>query len=149
MLPQFSFQLISADVDRELDRLASAGAITAEIHNDARGSTGFEYWSAVNSGRRGFGPKTAKALRFVGGRDGQTVFARWVRAVPGRWMREQAIPSITSAAGAILSQTLPFTKESIIQTVNRIADAVEFEIAKRTPRRSGKLAESYRVERAK
>jgi hypothetical protein len=148
MLPTISFSLVTSQIDAELRRIEAGGGIVAHVVNDAKSPEGFEYFDSVNSGRRAFGPKRARALRFVGGRDGQTVFARRVRAVPGRWMRELAIPTIEARAGAVLAQNRPLNRESIAHIVNEVAEIASFQIAKRMPRRNGRLAEGYRVERA-
>lgn len=147
MLPKFTFRLVSQDIDRELARIESAGGITARVVNDAK-NEGFEYWPAVNSGRKGFGAKNGRLLKFVGGRDGATVYARRVRATPGQRFREAAVPTITSRASAILSQVRTFSRRNVVAVINEIARIASDEIKTRSPRRSGKLQQSYRVEEA-
>ena len=61
----------------------SGSDVTAEANWDAaRSPEGFPYAAAVDRGRKAFGPKTAKALRF--GVNGETVFAKWVKAAPAQ-----------------------------------------------------------------
>jgi len=60
----------------------SARDISAIVSWDgARSATGFPYAASVNTGRKAFGPITAKALRFE--IDGEVIYTKWVRAFPG------------------------------------------------------------------
>ena len=56
--------------------------ITTKVSWDAaRSESGFPYAAAVDTGRKAFGPVTAKVLRFEIG--GEVIFAKWVKKFDG------------------------------------------------------------------
>lgn len=63
--------------------MVARGVISAVADwDDAVSEEGFHYAAAVDRGRKAFGPKTKKALRWTQG--GNVIFARHVKATPGQ-----------------------------------------------------------------
>ena len=83
----------------ENSKLAQASKVTTRMSaneiegkvdwDDARSAAGFPFAAAYATGRKAFGPKTAKVLRFEVG--GEVIYTKWVKAFPGTKFHEKGL----------------------------------------------------------
>lgn len=147
-IPSVEFRFDTKKLEREM-ALATRADLTAVIRNEAQTEDGFFYWPAVNDGRGPVRPVRAKVLRFVT-KDGKVVFTKFARASAPRHMRENSLPVIRQRANLeLVGGPTSFTRNGIASHINRIARIALEEMARRTPVITGKLKNSYRVEKAR
>lgn len=124
--------------------------ISATISSDAT-HEGFNYFFAVDRGRRGFGPKTKKLLVFEGSPNtrwaGHVYALKRVRRAKAQRLRARAVEN-TQRHVAQLSESYNMTRVSLVDLVNRVALVLTAQLARISPRRTGRLAKSYSVDLA-
>ena len=140
-----AFSLITTEIEKTVDALEAGGAIVAVVYNDAQSKEGTYYWPIVNNGRGPVRPIRAKALHWVDAKTGADVFSKYSKAVAPRHIRENSIPSIQQALVKIPGGKLE--RETIAQFVNEVAAIAVEELKSRTPVVTGKLRDSYRIEK--
>lgn len=145
--PNLSFELFTEDIERMADELEKGGGIVANIFNDAQSADGSYYWNLVNNGRGPVRPVHAKALHWIDPKTGKDVFSMYSGPVAPRHIRENAIPAIQQALVSF-PESGGYDRKSITQFVNSVADYAKSEMQLRTPVVTGKLRDSYRVEKA-
>jgi hypothetical protein len=122
------------------------GTIDAAIQTGARSPSGFPYFWSVDRGRRGFGPRSAQALRFEIG--GKFVFAKRVGPSQPRYITQKAISAlnqnIQAAAAIAAGNDLHAWLASFL---NNLADLEALALRANTPTGlTGKLASTYTVD---
>lgn len=137
----FQIEVVSKEFESDLQRLAS---LESEVSNTAM-NKGFAYFYAVDQGRGPIVPVNAKALRFIG-RDGEVVFSKHAKAAPAQHLLKRSLDSllanaIISAAQARGNSFLVWARSFLRSIAQREAGALQGV----TPRVSGKLARSYKV----
>lgn len=151
--PQIKFTI-------QFHRLIAAlpkGGATAVIHSDARGADGFPYFQSVDLGRRELRPVRARALRWLPGPStispmspewfGGAVFSMRSRASRPQNLRERAIAEAMPAIQALAARSSA-AYGGLVEFVNRAALLVLRSLLRITPRRTGKLRSSYRIDPA-
>lgn len=153
MALRFKITLDTSGLEEQLARLASAGKVEAVIRNTAQSEDGFYYFNVVNDGRGPVRPVEAKALHWVDPKSGADVFSKYSGPSAPRHMKERAAPVIRRD-GAIMAQTWEaggeLGRETIVEFVNQLAERIAVPALKAvTPTVSGKLQQSYEIEKAK
>ena len=120
-------------------------AVRAVIYNDARSALHFPYFWSVNDGRKGFGPIHAQSLMWV--ENGQKVFRKYVGPASAQHVREKAVDEAMPTLVMLASRYMP-TRTGLVEFVNRAAIQIRLSLVRLTPRRAGRLANSYRIESA-
>lgn len=145
--PNLSFHLFTEDIERMADDLEKGGGIVANIYNNAQSGDGQFYWDLVNNGRGPVRPVHAKALHWVDPKSGKDVFSMYSGPVAPRHIRENSIPAIQQALVSFPESVL-FNRAALIEFINAIADYAVSEMQSRTPVVTGRLRDSYYIEKA-
>ncbi len=148
---RFDFTLDLSGLDRWLDRLGSQ-PVMATIRNTAQSEDGTYYFDLVNDGRGEIRPVNAKALHWVD-RGGQDVFAMHAGPSAPRHIKERALPVIEQegrAMGETWNQGGEDLRAALVEFVNQVAEDIAVPALQAvTPTVTGKLQQSYEVEKAK
>lgn len=83
------------------------GSLILRVSTGPVSEGGFHYALSVHQGRKGFGPRTAKALKFYWKQQQRDVVTQYVRSVPGR-------PFLLDAAKEANAKLPPGTQFKII-----------------------------------
>lgn len=135
-------------------------SVYAKIYSDATGLNGFPYFWAVEKGRRGMEAPTQagfKSLRWIGApgtisafsseRFANSVFAKKVGPTLPQDIRRKVLLESMPAIQA-LQGSYNVNRPSLVELVNKVAVILTESLARNTPRRTGALASSYRIEPA-
>jgi hypothetical protein len=131
-------------------RKFARGPVVARIYNDAtaraRGAGGrIHYFRLVDKGRGEVRPRHPFRFLRIPFPDA-VVFTTWARPALGRGIREKML---VDTRGAFLREGKLFSVQTIVEFVNRVASLATMSLIRYTPRVTGKLARSYRIEPAK
>lgn len=144
--PRFNIFLNTDELDRSLERLVEGGAIIALVFNDARSPEGTYYFKYVDRGRGPVRPIRAKALHWIDAKTGKDVFAKYAGPVAPRHIIARALAVVRQKDIEIESGAL--TRRKIADFVNAVAMVAVEEMQSITPVVTGKLHDSYRIEKA-
>lgn len=122
--------------------------IKAEIFSDAKNPRdGFRYFRAVDLGRPALGPKNFKNRRTKFFRipfPDRVVYTRRVRKSRPVRIRIRALRDSMKTL-RMLSESFPLSGVGVRKFVHRAATVIVRALIRYTPRRKGRLAQSYRI----
>lgn len=137
----FDIEISSGEFESHVGGLA---ALESNVSNTAQ-NKGFSYFVAVDRGRGPIRPVNAKALRFVT-QGGEVVFARSAKDAPAQHLTEQSMANLLPNAMMASNQAHGNSFVSWARNFLRaIANFQSQSLSKITPRVSGRLAKSYKV----
>lgn len=137
----FDIEVSGGQFEVELGQLAS---LSSEVSNTAD-NKGFHYFWAVDRGRGPIRPVNAKALRFVAA-GGEVVFAKSAKAAPAQHLTEQSMANLLP--NCIMASNEAHGNSFLSWARNFLRSIAMFQsqsLARVTPRVSGRLAKSYKV----
>lgn len=144
--PKFSFFLNTKQLDQQLEKLVESGAIIALVFNDARSEDGEYYFKYVDQGRGPVRPVSAKALHWIDPKTGKDVFAKYAKGVPPRHIISRALAVVRQQDVHLPPGSI--SREGVANFVNAVALLAIEEMMAITPVETGKLKNSYRLEKA-
>ncbi len=138
----FSIELKPNFIER-----AKVGALESAVFSGARSPAGFDYFWAVDRGRREVRPINARALRIVLP-GGQVIFRKFARPSRPRFVTQRALANFPAMFRAATSTAKGETFSAWIRSfLDNVADFAAEAFRRSTPRVSGRLAQGYRVKR--
>jgi hypothetical protein len=147
---RFHVELDLSGLEARLAWLAGPD-VEATIRTTAQSEDGFYYWQTVNDGRGPIVPREARVLHWVS-KEGEDVFAMRAGPVAPRHMIQRALPVIRQGAQAMAQAWQAggeIGRETLCEFANQVAEGIAIPALQAvTPAVTGKLQESYEVERA-
>lgn len=124
------------------------GILKSEIISTARSPIGFDYFWAVDRGRRAIRPIRAKALKIpIGG--GKFIFRKYAGPSAPRYITQRAVSTLNLSATAAAQTAQGTNMVAWLKSfVNNLADFQASAFKSVTPNRSGRLASGYQVRKA-